>query len=85
MDKILSVRVDETVIHQLGILARELNMTKKSIIEEAIKLYSEQTKQENKTDVLANTFGAWQRSESVDETILNSCSAFNNSMGRHHQ
>ena len=43
MDKILSARIDESVINQIGLLARELNTTKKTVIETAIKLYSEQS------------------------------------------
>jgi predicted transcriptional regulator len=50
MDKILSARVDESVIQQVGILARELNTSKKAIIEAAIKLYSEQTGLEKKNE-----------------------------------
>jgi len=85
MEKILSARVDESVIYLIGSLARELNMTKKAIIEAAIELYSEQTKLDKKTDVFTSTFGAWQRSESPEETMADIRSVFNRSMKRYHQ
>ena len=85
MDKILSARVDESVIQQVGILARELNTSKKTIIETAIRLYSKQTGLEKKIDVFENTCGAWKRSETPQESISIARSAFNKSMGRHHQ
>lgn len=84
MDKVLSARVDESVIHQIGILARQLKMTKKAVIEAAIQLYSEQTGMDKNTDVFLTTCGAWQRPETPEETIRKSRSAFNRSMARHH-
>ncbi|MCK5497629.1 MAG: hypothetical protein KAI77_00420 [Gammaproteobacteria bacterium] len=85
MDKILSARVDESVIQQVGILARELNTSKKTIIETAIRLYSKQTGLEKKIDVFENTCQVWKRSETPQESISIARSAFNKSMGRHHQ
>ncbi len=85
MDRVLSTRVDEAVILQISILARELNLSKKAVIESAIKLYSEKTGMEKQTDPLKNTCGAWNRSESPMETIKTSRSAFNRSMERHHR
>lgn len=52
MDKVLSARVDETVIRQIGLLARELKTTKKAIIESAIRLYSEQSGLKKKSTYL---------------------------------
>ena len=85
MDKILSARVDESIIQQIGILARELNTSKKAVIEAAIKLYSEQTGVDKKINVFEQTCGAWDRSETPHESILIARSAFNKSMKRHHQ
>ena len=47
MDKILSARVDESVIQRIGSLARQLNTTKKKIIEGAITLYAEKIEKGN--------------------------------------
>lgn len=85
VDKILSARVDEAVIQQVGILARELNTTKKAIIEAAIKHYSEQKGLEKKINIFDKTCGVWKRSETVQESVSKARSAFNESMKRHHQ
>jgi hypothetical protein len=85
MDKILSARVDEAIIQQVGILAKELNTTKKAIIEAAIKHYSEQKGLEKKINIFDKTCGAWKRSETVQESVSKARSAFNKSMKRHHQ
>ena len=83
MDKILSARVNEATIQKIGLLARELNMSKKAVIEAAITQYVEKATLGEKLDGLAATFGAWQRSEPVDETIQQARSAFTRSMERH--
>ncbi len=83
MDKILSARVDEAI--KVGILANELNTTKKAIIEAAIKHYSEQKGLEKKINIFDKTCGAWKRSETEQESVSKARSAFNKSMKRHHQ
>ncbi len=84
MEKRLSTQIDESIIHQIGILADEMNTTREAIIEAAIKLYSKQARIEKEQDIFAKTSGAWQRSESAEETIKNARSTFNKSMERHH-
>ena len=83
MDKILSARVDESVISQIGALARKLGTTKKAIIEKAIRLYAEKMGKEDGFDVLKETLGAWQRKESPGETVKKARKAFRSSMERH--
>ena len=85
MDKILSARVDESVIQQVGLLAHELKTSKKAVIEAAVRLYSEQIGLEKKIDIFENTCGAWKRSETPQESISKARSAFNESMERHHR
>ena len=84
MDKILSARVDEAIIKQVGMLAIELKTTKKAIIEAAIKHYSEQQGIEKKINIFEKTCGAWKRDESTQKSISKARSAFNKSMKRHH-
>ena len=79
MDKILSARIDEA-----GLLARELKTTKKAVIENAVKLYLEQSGLKKKNDVFESTCGSWNRSEPPEETVCQARSAFRNSMERHH-
>jgi predicted transcriptional regulator len=40
MDKIISARVDESVVRQIGLLAKQLETTKKQIIERAITFFA---------------------------------------------
>jgi hypothetical protein len=84
MDKVLSSRINEVIIQQIGILAGELGTTKKFVIESAIKMYFEQTKLSGKIAAFAKTSGAWLRSESPEEISKTSRSVFNQSMKRHH-
>lgn len=82
MDKIFSSRIDEAVIHKIGILAQKLNTSKKSIIETAIREYSQQIEKDHKIDILEQTCGAWQRTETPAETVKNVKDAFRKSMER---
>ncbi len=73
MDRVLSVRVDESVIHRLDQLMRRLGGTKKALIEKAIARYAEEVESETgEFDVFTQTFGAWERTESVIETTQRS-------------
>jgi len=85
MDKVLSARIDESVIQELGLLSRKLHTSKKAIIEAAIRLYSEQSGLGGQIDVFKNSCGAWKRSETAQESVSESRAAFNQSMERHHQ
>ncbi len=82
MDKILSARVDESVIQRLNLLARQLRKTKKAIIEGAILSYADQISSEQQIDVLDLTFGVWQRGETVDETVRKTRHAFQEALER---
>jgi len=85
MDKVLSTRIDESAIQQLGLLSRKLHTSKKAVIEAAIRLYSEQSGLKEEFDVLENTCGVWKRLETPQESISISRTAFNQAMERHHQ
>ena len=81
MDKVLSARVDESVLRQLGALSRKLGVTKKAVIERAIEMYADHV--EHDLDPLDQTLGAWQRDESPSETVDRAREAFRRSMNRH--
>ena len=80
MDKIISSRLDEAIITQITLLARELGTSKKSVIEAAIRLYAQTIKQ--KTDAFDASFSAWQRDETPEETLQHSRETFRRSMMR---
>ena len=73
------------VIQRIGLLAKQLGTSKKTIIERAIKTYADTIEKEKHFDVLEQTLGAWQRDESPQETIDKARSTFSQSMERHQQ
>ena len=83
MDKVLSARVDETVVNNIGSLARRLHTSKKNIIERAIELYAAQVNREQEFDVFEQTFGAWRRTESAEQLVEASRKAIRDSIQRH--
>ena len=84
MDKILSARVDEEIILQITRISQLLKISKKKVIEDAVKNYVSQIDEHQNSDVLKETFGAWASDESPEETEKNSRKAFKRSMKRHH-
>lgn len=84
MDRIMSTRIDESVVALINRIAREKKLTKKRIIEEAVKNFWQKIKGEKELDIFQDSFGAWKRDEPVEETVLKLRMAFNQSMQRHH-
>ena len=82
MDKIFSTRVNEAVIQRIGLLAKQLHTSKKTVIERAIAAYSEKIEKEVNIEVLEETFGAWKREEPPEETIEKAKTAFRESLQR---
>lgn len=85
MDKIFSARINESVLRRIGILAQELHMTKKAVIEAAIASYVEKIKTDKNIDVFEKTLGAWDRKETPDETLEKAKKEFKKSMTRHYR
>ena len=83
MDKVLSARVDESILARIEMLARELRVTKKKIIEDAIVLLEKNVREGRSLDILDRTFGAWKRKESPRRTVSRARRAFRESMHRH--
>jgi hypothetical protein len=85
MDRVLSARLDETIVSRIGNLARRLHTTKKQVIEGAIRLYATQVEKDGALDILAQTSGAWRRKQSPRQTRSLARTAFQRAMKRHHQ
>lgn len=85
MDKILSARVDESVIRLIGILAQRQRTTKKAVIESAISAYAKTAEKGSGIDLLEQGFGAWRRRETAEETVEKARKAFRTSMQRRHK
>jgi predicted transcriptional regulator len=82
MDKILSARVEESVVNRIGWLARRLHTSKKKVIESAIEAYASKVDKEQALDVFQETCGAWRRGESPAHLVETARKAFRNSMQR---
>ena len=82
MDKVFSARIDESAAASINHLARQLHSTKKQVIERAVALFAAQVEREQQDDLLSQSFGAWNRDESAQETVDTARSVFRNSMQR---
>ena len=84
MQKILSVRVDESSIEELDRSARQLGLSKKQFIEEAIRLRAREAERRGAKDVWSETLGAWKRREPPASTVRAARQAFDKAFERHH-
>ncbi len=82
MDKILSARLEESVIQRIGSLARRLRTSKKRIIEDAIQNYADKIDREEKFDIFEQTCGVWRRKESAGQIVEEARKTFRKSMER---
>lgn len=69
MDKVFSTRLDEKLVRQLNVFAAKKAITKKKLIEEALRRYFKDSDENIENDILEASFGAWQRSEAPDITV----------------
>jgi len=68
MDKVFSIRLNEDLIRQANRFAKERAMSKKALMEKALRMYLSRIGGNLEQDILNRTFGSWQRAESADET-----------------
>ena len=61
--------MDESVAQHIDLLAKKLGTSKKAILENAIRYYTEKIEDEQDFDVFDHTFGSWQREKSAAEYI----------------
>ena len=88
MDKTISARVEEAIAALIGVLSRQLGYSKKRVLEEAITMYARHMQGQTDTtslDIFASTCGAWERSETPDQTVSKARGVFNQSMHRRKQ
>ena len=83
MDKILSTRLNESIVHAIDMLAKTLHTSKKNVIESAITLYVQSAAKNNNVDMFKLTCGAWQRKKSARATVKKTRKVFQQSMLRH--
>ena len=83
MDKIVSARIDESAVYLLDTLSSKLHVSKKKILEEAIRSFAQKVQQEQRTDIFSETCGAWKRVETSDYTVKTIRKKFQDSMERY--
>jgi len=84
MTKVFSTRLDEATIDDLDRLSKRLRLSKKQLLAEAIRLRAGEADALERSDVWAQTCGAWQRRETPRRTIRKIRQAFEASVTRHH-
>lgn len=84
MDKILSARVDESVIMDLTRLAQKLCASKKKVLETAIRRYVKEVEAKGDEDLLQTSFGAWKRNESAQQICDHARKTMNDNLKRNH-
>jgi hypothetical protein len=85
MDKVFSTRLDEAVIDELSRLSRRLGISKKRILEEAVRQESARLREGKNDSVWRETSGAWKRRESPKITIRRIREAFEAATKKHHR
>lgn len=83
MQKILSARIDESSIEELERSARQLGISKKQFLEEAIRLRAREAEGQGVQDVWSETLGAWRRRACPAATVRAAREAFNKAFERH--
>ena len=82
MDKVFSTRLDENLIRKVNILSVKKSMSKKTLIEQALRKYINDIDDQLDNDIINRSFGAWQRDETMDQTIAGAKQAFKDSFFR---
>ena len=85
MDKVLSARLDETVVDELSRVTKRRGITKKQFLEEAIRAHAGRSEAGAASDVWAETCGMWKRREAPRTTIRRARNALNATITRHHR
>ena len=84
MQKIFSTRLEEATLEELERATRQLGMSKRQFLEEAIQLRAQALGRTAHDDVWTETLGAWRRAGSPRTTIRQARAAFRQSFERHH-
>jgi len=68
MDKVFSTRLDEDLIRQVNRFAKERSISKKGLIEKALRTYFNHVSSNIEFDILEQSFGMWEREETPHDT-----------------
>ena len=86
MDKVFSTRLDESIICQIDQFVKDKPISKKALIEAALKKYFEENQAASiKKDIIRESCGSWKRDEAAEDTWQKSREEFNKSYERRHR
>jgi hypothetical protein len=85
MVKVFSARIDEKVLSELDRVTRRLGITKRQLLEEALRRHCEELCRETSADVWSETQGAWERREKPEVTVRKARRLIQQSFTRHHR
>lgn len=85
MDKVFSTRLDEELIRKINLLAVKKSVSKKKLIEKALRSYLNERKDNAESDAIDRAFGLWKRDETPEQTIRNVRNTFREAFTRHEQ
>jgi hypothetical protein len=83
MDKVFSTRLDERLINQINIFVKDKSISKKRLVEMALKNYFEQAGSKIEYDIIERSFGLWERNEKANNTWSHARKTFNEGFRRH--
>jgi predicted transcriptional regulator len=83
MDKVFSTRLDADLIRRINILATKKSVSKKALIEQALRIFINKTDDTLDNDIINRSFAAWQRDEAPDATVSKAKRAFKEGFTRH--
>lgn len=83
MDKIFSTRLDEDLIQQIDRFVKSRSITKKSLVENALRAYIHGLNENLQLNMISQSFGAWQREETPEETLARGKDTFRRGFQRH--
>lgn len=85
MDKIFSVRLDEDLIRHIDRFAKAKSISKKELIDTALRTYLSKVDVKTEHDLIDRTFGAWKRIEDAQTTWEHARQSFNKGFSRHRE
>ncbi len=83
MDKVFSTRLDESLIKKVDHFIKTRSITKKSLLERALRAYLEEAGSNIDLGLVNQSFGIWKRDEKILETWNQGRSVFNKGFNRY--
>ena len=83
MAAIFSTRLDEELIERLDRVSRAIGVSKKKLVEDALRAHLDEMGQIDSPDVIDEACGAWKRREKPETTVRRVRKLFRDGLKRH--